>query len=126
MGNDFKSLDKISPLMNVQVPEFIRIDHPSFVAFLNAYYEWLETQGVTLRNSMDLAKVKDIDTTFEEYVTHFKNQYLLGFPETLAINQDTGRPVEEKTLIKHIKQYYRARGTEKHLNSCFVYYTIQT
>jgi hypothetical protein len=113
MGNDFKSLDKISPLMNVQVPEFIRIDHPSFVAFLNAYYEWLETQGVTLRNSMDLAKVKDIDTTFEEYVTHFKNQYLLGFPETLAINQDTGRPVEEKTLIKHIKQYYRARGTEK-------------
>ena len=62
---------------------------------------------------MDLAKVKDIDTTFDEYVDHFKKQYLLDFPETLAIDQDTGVPVEEKTLVKYIKQFYRSKGTEK-------------
>lgn len=113
MQTDFKSLDRLSPLVASQVPEFVRIEHPTFVAFLNAYYEWLETQGAGLRNVMDLAKVKDIDTTFDEYVSHFKKQYLLDFPETLAVNQQTGVPVEEKTLVKYIKQFYQAKGTEK-------------
>jgi hypothetical protein len=113
MSSDFKSLDRLSPLVQTQVPEFVKIDNPTFVAFLNAYYEWLETQGSKLRNSMDLAKVKDIDTTFDEYVEHFKKQYLLDFPETLAINQNTGLPVEVKTLVKYIKQFYQAKGTEK-------------
>jgi len=113
MRSEFKSLDKISPLVNAQVPEFVRIDHPTFVAFLNAYYEWLETQGAYLRNSLDLAKVKDIDTTFDEYVENFKKQYLLDFPENLAINKETGLPVEVKTLVKYIKQFYKAKGTEK-------------
>lgn len=113
MQTDFKSLDKLSPLVASQVPEFVRIEHPTFVAFLNAYYEWLETQGAGLRNVMDLAKVKDIDTTFDEYVSHFKKQYLLDFPENLAVNQQTGLPVEEKTLVKYIKQFYQAKGTEK-------------
>lgn len=113
MQTDFKSLDKISPLVSSQVPEFVRIEHPTFIAFLNAYYEWLESQGARLRNLMDLAKVKDIDTTFDEYIDHFKQQYLLDFPENLAVNQQTGIPVEEKTLIKYIKQFYQAKGTEK-------------
>lgn len=113
MQTDFKSLDRLSPLVASQVPEFVRIEHPTFVAFLNAYYEWLETQGAGLRNVMDLAKVKDIDTTFDEYISHFKKQYLLDFPETLAVNQQTGLPVEEKTLVKYIKQFYQAKGTEK-------------
>lgn len=113
MQTDFKSLDKLSPLISAQVPEFIRIDHPTFVAFLNAYYEWLETQGAKLRNVMDLAKIKDVDTTFDEYIDHFKQQYLLDFPESLAINPETGLPVEIKTLIKYIKQFYQAKGTEK-------------
>jgi hypothetical protein len=60
-----------------------------------------------------LPKVKDIDTTFDEYVEHFKNQYLLDFPENFAVDKNTGIPVEEKTLIKYIKQFYQAKGTEK-------------
>jgi hypothetical protein len=111
--NEFKSLSKLSPLVNTQVPEFVRVDHPTFVAFLNSYYEWLETSGAKLNNPMDLAKVKDIDTTFDEYIGHFKKQYLLDFPETFAVNQDTGTPVEPKTIVKYIKQFYQAKGTEK-------------
>lgn len=104
---------KVSPFVNRQVPEFVRIDHPTFVAFLNTYYEWLETRGAKLNNVLDLGKVSNVDETFEEFLTNFKNQYLLDFPETLAINQDTGEPVEVRTLIKHIKQFYQAKGTEK-------------
>ena len=35
---------KTSLLINRQVPEFIREDHPLFISFLEAYYEFLETE----------------------------------------------------------------------------------
>ena len=33
---------KISNLVRNQVPEFVREEYPTFVAFLQAYYEFLE------------------------------------------------------------------------------------
>ena len=38
---------KTSLLINRQVPEFIREDHPLFISFLEAYYEFLETEQGT-------------------------------------------------------------------------------
>lgn len=106
-------MNKISPLVSENMPQFVRLDHPTFVSFMQTYYEWLEDQGSYLRSPMELTNVNDIDSTFDEFVSGFKNQYLLDFPENLAINQDTGNPVDVKKLIKHIKQFYRAKGTEK-------------
>lgn len=110
---DITQTGKLSPHLHAQVPEFVRLDHPTFVAFLTAYYEWLDRQGAYLRSPTVLGKVYDVDRTFEEYITQFKKQYLLDFPETLAVNSKTGRPVDPTTLIKNIKQFYRAKGTEK-------------
>jgi len=110
---DVSSKNKISPLIKSQLPEFVRLDHPTLVAFLSNYYEWLDGQGSYLRNPANLKTVNDIDTTFDDFVTHFKKQYLLDFPESLAINQETGNPVEVSTLVKRIKSFYKAKGTEK-------------
>ena len=107
------SQNHISSLVQYNLPQFVRLDHPTFVSFIQTYYEWLEEQGANLRSPMDLGKVGDIDSTFDEFVSSFKKQYLLDFPENLAINQTTGNPVDEKKLLKHIKQFYRAKGTEK-------------
>ncbi len=35
---------RITDLILTQVPEFIRNDHPEFVSFMEAYYEWMETK----------------------------------------------------------------------------------
>ena len=35
---------RTSILVNRQVPEFIREEYPVFITFLEAYYEYLETQ----------------------------------------------------------------------------------
>ena len=35
---------KTSLLINRQVPEFVREEHPNFIAFLEAYYEFLENK----------------------------------------------------------------------------------
>lgn len=113
MASEINNTSNLSPFVNYKVPEFVRIDHPSFVAFLNAYYEWMETQGSTLRNPLEIKNVRDIDTTFDDFTKSFKSQYLLDFPETLAFNTKTGIPVDVSVLIKHIKQFYKAKGTEK-------------
>ena len=105
--------NKIFPSISQQLPEFVRIDHPSFVAFLEAYYEWMDSQSENLYSSNLLSNIKDIDSTFDNFVSSFKKQYLLNFPETLAVNSISGSPVNEKTLIKHIKSFYKAKGTEK-------------
>ena len=49
--SDFKT----SLLVNRQVPEFIREEYPLFIAFLEAYYEYLETQQGSQKN--DLIKI---------------------------------------------------------------------
>ena len=50
---------KTSLLINRQVPEFIREDHPLFISFLEAYYEFLENEQGTQNN--DLTKIsKDL------------------------------------------------------------------
>ena len=41
---------KTSLLVNKQVPEFVRDEHPLFISFLEAYYEFLETEQGTQNN----------------------------------------------------------------------------
>ena len=106
---------QLSDLVSNRLPEFVRVDHPTLVAFLEAYYEWLQVsdRGGKLLNPMSLGDVIDIDDTMEQFITQFKREYLFNFPEKLAISDVTGKPVDVRKLIKNIKAFYRAKGTEK-------------
>ena len=48
---DFK--DKISNLLNSQVPDFVLEDHPLFLDFVKAYYQLMESAEITLTNIGD-------------------------------------------------------------------------
>lgn len=109
----------ISTRVSEQLPEHIRIDNPSLVAFLEAYYEWLEQESDGIRSPLDLDNALEIDRSIDAFTDKFKKQYLRGFPETLALDRDTSRPVNIKTLIKNIKQFYRAKGTESSVEFLF-------
>ena len=45
--NDSKLLNKVSPLIEGQVPDFVLDDHPVFVKFLKHYYQYLEAGRIT-------------------------------------------------------------------------------
>lgn len=105
--------EHIHPLIPSQLPEFVRVDHPTLVAFLQAYYEWLEMQESSLYSPMKLGAAIDVDKTLDQFVDSFKSQYLLNFPKTFAISKENNKPVDEKKLIKNIKSFYAAKGTEK-------------
>ena len=44
-----KLLNKLSPLIEGQVPEFVQADHPVFVDFLKDYFQFLEAGRLELQ-----------------------------------------------------------------------------
>ena len=68
--------NKVSLLINRQVPEFVRDEYPLFITFLEAYYEYLETkQGTQLNDltsvSKDLRNISDVDDSIEDFEQQF-------------------------------------------------------
>ena len=103
--------NKISNLISSQVPFFVRNDHPKFVAFLEAYYEYLEQEGISLEEGKAVERIKnlqdyfDIDKTIDDFTDHFYNHFLQYIPANVL--------TDRRNLLKHIKDFYAARGTEK-------------
>ena len=96
---------KTSLLVPYQLPEFIRDnpDYENFVLFLQAYYEWLETQDNVTDRSKNLLNYKDIDSTTEEFTKYFYNDFLQYFPTEILANKNE--------VLKVAKQLYQAKGT---------------
>ena len=105
---------RTSPLVREQLPDFIDSNHPRFVAFVNAYFEWLEQENNLGSVGYFLSDLTDIDDTkIDQFFRYFKYQFLNGFPEDLVIDAETQTPVDRKRLVKRIKEFYRAKGSEK-------------
>lgn len=95
----------VTPILRSIIPNFILEDHPGFVDFIEAYYEWLENEGGALYQINQHKENIDIDTTTDLFIESFRKTFLVNFPQNTAADQ--------KTLIKNVLEYYRARGTEK-------------
>ena len=90
---------KISDIVASQLPEFVRAEYPTFVAFVEAYYEYLNN------NYIDLKSVRDIDETLTDFIKYFKAELAHNYPVSASF--DT-----ERYLLKHIKDQYLAKGSE--------------
>jgi hypothetical protein len=91
---------KISSIIASQLPEFIRDDYPTFVAFLEAYYEYLET------TQADLFTIRDLDKTLENFIEFFQKEVSVNAP-----NLPFGENMERFNLSR-IKDQHLAKGSE--------------
>ena len=96
---------KTSLLVQQQLPEFVVEDHPMFISFLEAYYEWMEKTGNSYEIIGNLPAYGDIDRTVDEFVAFFKQEFLVEFP--------TNTLLQDEFLIKNVREFYRDRGSEK-------------
>ena len=96
---------KTSALVSSILPEFVRDDpnYDTFVLFLQSYYEWMEQQGGVLFNSKGIPEFYDIDTTLDEFLDYYKNEFLTFFP--------AGSLIDERKLIKVARELYQTKGT---------------
>jgi hypothetical protein len=102
-----------------QLPEFIRDDlnYETFVAFLQAYYEWTElantananttivsteNQGITT-GSKNLLNYADVDETLDGFLQYYINDFLPYFPED-ALS-------DKREILKIAKELYSKKGT---------------
>jgi hypothetical protein len=92
-------------LIPSQVPEFVREDYPTFVAFVQAYYEYLDMSGV------DLKSLRDLDSTLDEFIQYFKKELAVNLPANLEVN--------DRFLLEHIKSQYLAKGSEQSFKFLF-------
>ena len=96
---------KTSLLIQSQLPGFVKDDpdYANFVLFLEAYYEWLEQNNNLTTRSKNLLSYKDIDSTTDEFMNYFVNEFLQYFPAETLISQEQA--------VKYAKQLYRTKGT---------------
>lgn len=107
-----KNIEKaISPLIESQFPTFYREEGPNFVAFVKAYYEWLESEGNALHQARRLGDYRDIDTTLDDFILYFKEKYLKNIQFDIASNK--------KLLIKNSLDLYRSKGSERSIDLFF-------
>ena len=103
--------DKVSELVNSQLPEFIRSDYTTFVSFLQYYYKFLEQDQGALELVQNARQYSDIDQTSEAFVNYFIANYAKDLPLTLQIN----KPL----LIKKIEGLYKAKGSQLSIETLF-------
>ena len=102
---------KISPLIESQFPAFYREEGTYFVAFVEAYYEWLEKSYNPIGQARNLAGYRDIDTTLEQFIVYFKEKYLKNIQFDTATNK--------QLLVKNSLDLYRSKGTDRAVDLFF-------
>ena len=103
--------EKVSQLVNSQLPEFIRSDYTTFVAFLEYYYQFLEQDQNALELVQNARQYSDIDQTADSFVNYFLTNYAKDLPQSLL--------VDKGLLIKRIKGLYAAKGGALSIETLF-------
>ena len=118
----------ISQLIKNQFPEFYKSEGELFLAFVQAYYEWMETQQFDVTNddgdvvgqitndgvihhSRNLPDYRDIDRTLDDFILSFKNKYLSNIQFNVATNK--------QLFIKNALEFYRAKGSPRAVDLFF-------
>lgn len=105
--------ERFSTHLKQYLPDFVIDDNPVFVSFLKAYLEYTEIQGNTRAEAVRISTYTDVDRTLSDFLKYFKQTYLFRFPEELHAD------VDQKTLIKNIKDYYGEKGNPRSLDLLF-------
>lgn len=98
-------MKQVAPFVNKNLPAFVREEDPALVAFVEAYYEWMDQRGGFSEQLANLTDYRSIDSTVDDFVEYFRSEFLVTIPKSAL--------ADKALLTKHIKEFYRAKGTEK-------------
>jgi len=97
------SLDRVSTLINSQLPEFIRSDYPVFAEFIEKYYEFLEQPGKPIYELKTFEDNYNVDFTRSDLLKYFRTKILPSFPEESELSTER--------IIKAARDFYTKKGT---------------
>jgi len=109
----------ISSQIEKEIPQFIRMEYPSFVTFIKSYYQWMEKEGAPYHFIANALNFSDVDRTSIQLLDEFAKNFLSPLPNNIYDNNNIA------TLVKYIEQYYSARGSEKSFQFLFRLFEYQ-
>lgn len=98
----------LAVIVDRQIPEHIRTHYPKFVEFVRAYYSFLsETQLIDIESVHSIDSIDSNNSKFIDSILYdkFKQEYAKNFPLFAA--------EDKKMLMKHLRDFYLARGSEQ-------------
>ena len=95
----------IVPLIKEQFPAFYQQDGEAFIAFVEAYYEWMAQENNLGDLQRGIYNLRDIDRTIDDFVIYFRTKYLANFGYLAE--------VDVRKLIKHSHELFATKGTEQ-------------
>lgn len=99
----------LSVVLN-QFPEFTREDYPGFIKFVELYYKHLnDSQIAGIGENFD--QLQDIDTSLDKFIDALWKQFGINVPRTSIPN--------DRYFLKHIKEFYSAKGSEESYRMLF-------
>lgn len=104
-------LPGVATFVKSQFPQFVSEDHPAFIEFMEVYYSWLDSKGKPLHEARTILQNQDIDFVDEEHEEHLFNEFLSILPRDFV--------ADRSLVLKNIKQFYGAKGTEKSFKFLF-------
>ena len=113
----------LSIFVERMVPDYVREDHPKFIEFMRAYFEYLEREtGVNgelgeYNQITDLIENVDIDHALDQFIPEFEKQYLPSIPHESI--DPTVKTTDKAFLAKNIQDTYREKGTVKAIDFLF-------
>ena len=98
----------VSHLIESQFPGYYRESGAELVAFIKAYYEFLEsTDKYSVKMTKQMFDLNDIDDSLNSFVIHFQNKFLKDFPSIIT--------TDKRFAIKHILDLYSSKGSKNSL-----------
>ena len=88
-----------------QLPSFIVEDYPRFVAFVEAYYEWLNENGNPEQRIKDHTNALAFEESVDEYVDFMMQEFLTKIPQNVFGNKEL--------FIKWSKKLNLSRGSHE-------------
>lgn len=101
----------ISNFIDQQFPAFYRDQGPNFIAFVRAYYEYMEQSNNTIGHARSLLEYSDIDSTADQFIKNFKFKFAQSLPDNTV--------ADKRLIIKHILDLYRSKGTPRAVELLF-------
>jgi hypothetical protein len=102
---------KTSEIIKTHIPEHIVSDAPLFVAFVDAYYKYVDTATQGHGQIQNALVNSDIDLCDESFVDDFYQMYANNLPRVIAMDR--------RNFIKILRSIHESSGTEKALRLAF-------
>ncbi len=93
------------PKINDNIPNYIKEEYPTLHNLVVNYFKWLETDENFLHILVNFTDDIEVNNQIKPYIDIIKNE--------LGWNYNANLKIDDKTLIKLLRDFYLSRGSEQ-------------